>query len=652
MNTFYNFFYTTLLLLFLHTSFSQTPDTTINRYATAEDANYWSSVNEGDYIFFKGNIRDGAAIYAGGTVFHVNLPVGKKILIWQGNYERILIDGQYCESTEANPTIVTNLGGQVRWGESYLANNKRTLELFNFDYLYLTGKYDETLQTGHEDFLGHDNGANYSDPEYYKKYGLWGNPKWSGDRTESNFSNVIRIHGFKELKLSYVAATEGGFAGFNIKSDNPSDPERVIVDIQDCFAGWLESEGFYISYSTSAENQDLTELTFKNNIMVFCGAESLQTDNLTEGTSIANNVAFTGACFFRRPFQDNFQDGLHQFSFVEGGVTVENNVMMVGNSLHQMRFKDPGTGRAFPDVSKKVVMTNNYYGYSRTNITYIWEGDGITPYVVNGNFYGPVSVPSSRDAYLNEEGWSEFFRICNTQTDITLENLTYPSGKLLFDQNQCGTSQVTSINNTEAVAPLVEFHNSGFSKDQDYRNITFWSATYGTADKEGVYIPYEVDDIVFYYDTDGNTKFFKCIQDHEGDFDPNTSTTYWKQLLWNGNAMPPLDLRLLNGNFYELKDMGLTYKAPVLSVTEVKDEKELKIFPNPAQELVTVALPNQRVYEGELTITDLAGRLIRSMNIAPSIRSIEVSTMSLPKGVYFINFNNEEKKYSYRLIVR
>ncbi|MEM6347567.1 MAG: hypothetical protein AAF927_27010, partial [Bacteroidota bacterium] len=210
-----------LLLFFFTCSFvwnplfsQSTPDTTTNRYADSQDAAFWPTVNEGDYIFFKGNTNSGQVIYAGGTVFHVNLPLGKKILIWRGSYKRILIDGKFCVSSSGQPTIVTNLGGQVKWGYSEDANSNRTLDLFNFQYLFLTGKYDPSAQTGDPAYLGHNGGADYGSGNFYEQYGMWGNPKWSGDRFNGSFANIVRIRNFDECKVSYVAASEGGFAGF------------------------------------------------------------------------------------------------------------------------------------------------------------------------------------------------------------------------------------------------------------------------------------------------------------------------------------------------------------------------------------------------------------------------------------------------------
>lgn len=644
-----------LLLSFSQTLYAFTPDTVTNRYATAEDANFWSSVNEGDYIFFKGNVANGRAIHAGGTVFHVKLSLGKKILLWRYNYRSIFIDGKFCESTEAQPTVITNLGGQVKWGYSEEKNNSRGLKITGFQHLYLTGKYDEAQQTGDANFLGHNAGKDFDKGNYHERYGLWGNPRWSGYRFNGSFTNIVRIEGFKTCKVSYVATTEGGFAGFNIKSDNPANPKRVDINIQDCFAGWTESEGYYISYSTSAKGQDLTKLTFRNNIAVFCGTESFQTDNLVEGSVLENNIAFAGACFFRRPFQDRFQDGLHQFSFVEGGVTVQNNIMITGNSLHQIRYKDAGAGRAFPAANKKVLFKNNYYGYARSSISYVWEGDGITPYEIDGNIYGPVSTPSTRDAYNGTQNGSDYIKVCNVKNNITFKNIMSPGDRPLYRKTDCGTSKIDSSKLTTGAAPLIEFVNAGFDVNTDYRKITFWSADYQTTDKKGQFIPYKQGDYVFYFDNTGKTKFYKCLQNHSGNFDPNTSPTYWEVITWNGRNLPPLDLRVKTKTFYEERGIGLTYNKDVVSaLTSPKStgEERLLVYPNPSKGLVTLQLPQRfKLQKGStLQLIDIYGKVILSQAIQTNFPQLNVA--GLAKGYYFLVVSNTQQNLRAKLIVK
>lgn len=584
------------------------PDTTTNRYATALDASYWSTVNQGDFIFFKGNNDNNRSIYFNGSTGRiVTLPLGKKILIWRGEYRRIFINGSTCTSSATQPTIITNLGGQVKWGYSTAQNHYRSLELYNFEYIHLTGKYDPIAQTGDPNYLGHNNGNDYDSPNFHEHYGLWGNPRWSGQRYNSTFSNIVRIRGFQSCKVAYVAASEGGFAGFNIKTDNPTIPSEVEIDIQDCFVAMTESEGFYISYSTSAANQDITKLTLRNNIMAFCGTESMQTDNLVEGSLIEHNVAFAGACFHRRPFQDYYQDGLHQFSFCEGGVTVQNNAMITGSSLHQLRYKAPGVGRVNPSLTKKVLMKNNYYGFSRSNVSYTWQGDGITPYLIDSNIYGPISPTTTRDAYTSITEWPHYFRICNSNTSIAIHNTIYPQGRPLY-KDYCGSNVIDTVQNITAVAPVLEFVNSGFPDTTDYRNITYWSAEYETAEKAGIFIPYEIGDYVFYDDTLGHTHFYVCIQAHAGNYNPNNAPLYWQLKTWNGHRLPPLDLRMRDGSFYDQRNIGLIYKDIALntgSITIDQSIQNLLIYPNPTQQIIYIGSDSKIK---QVTLIDLQGR--------------------------------------------
>ncbi len=630
-----------LFLLFFFLFFSLItngqPDTITNRIATAEDEAYWPTVNIGDYIFFRGNNSNNKAIYARSNVIKVSLDLGKKILIWRGEYERIFIDGTYCESTKEKPTVITNLGGQVKWGYSEKNDQYRALELMNFEHLLLTGKYDSIAQTGHPNYLGHNDGLNMDQGDYHQKYGLWGNPRWSGMRFYTGVSNIVRIWGFKTCKVDYVAATEGGFAGFNIKTDNPSNPKRVEIDIQNCFIGWTESEGVYISYSTSAANQDLTKLTLKNNIFVFTGTEALQTDNLTEGSVIENNVVFVASCFHRRPFQDLYQDGLHQFSFVEGGITVQDNIMLTGSYCHQIRYKDPGVGRAFPSADKKVVFKNNYYGYTRTSISYVWSGDGITKYLIDGNIYGPVYTPAYRDPYNSNTTYPAYIRICNSNTEITCQNIIYPPGRQLY-KGSCGIAKVTGINNEVKIAPLLSFKNSGFSDSVDYRNFTFWSATYGTSDKKGIFIPYKKDDIIFYYDENGVTKFFKCLLEHTGDFNPLSSPDKWQLLSWDGNYKPPLDLRLKENSYYNNLKMGLNFNKEITSVFEINSNTQnrndfFEVYPNPAKNYLIVKSKKPCTFDLQLISLD-SSVILKILKESSSYEKLDIA--NIRSGVYIL----------------
>lgn len=556
----------TPLLLCAGMLLANEPDTTINRYATAEDAVYWHNVNEGDYLFFQGNSDSGAKIYSSSSKDPINLPIGGKILLYTNAYERIYISGAHCQNTEEIPTVITNFGGQVRWGESLDANQYRGLELVDFDYVHLTGKYDPEAQTGHPDYRGHDAGRAFDSGDYYEKYGLWGYMKWSGPRADQGYGNIVRAYRYKSLKIDYVASWGGGFASFNLKTDGPSSPQTVKVDVQDTFSGLGEGEGFYISYSTAAEGQDATQLILRNNIIVLTGAEGLQTDNLAPGSIIENNVVFGTGRFYRMPFQGLYQDNAHQFSFVAGDVTVRNNIVFgTTGYLIAPRYRDAGDGRFTPSPDESVVIENNYYGHGQDSIGYVWQGDGVTPLLYVNNVFGDISVPTTDDSRSDSDPIEAFINFGNDNSPITLRNNLYPPGANFYRFSRgSGANVVEDTGNQQVETAAPTFVNTGFGEHFDPRRIAFYTPTYinspGGA-KDGQAVPYRVGDIVYTYDESGETLFFECLQDHAGDIrrSPLRSIEYWAQMTWNGRPRPPFDLRVKQDTYYNYRKMGTTY---------------------------------------------------------------------------------------------
>jgi hypothetical protein len=555
-------------------AWAQMPDTTVNRYATAADAAWWPTVNQGDYIFFKGNNDSNASIYSTPTNNPITLPLGKKILIWQGSYKRIHIDGTNCASTASQPTIVTNLGGQVKWGYNTTTSQYRGLELALFANVFLTGKYDPVAKTGDPNYLGHNGGADLGSGNYYERYGFQSDQRWTGTINASGNPNCVRIHDFQTCKVNYVAAWGDGFAGFNIKTDLkagvPPAPTMVTVDVQDCFAGFVTGEGFYIgNTATDSSTQDFIKVTLRNNIVVCAGTEAYQTNNLLAGSVIENNVGVGSAMFFRTPFQYGSQQGLQQIGFMEGGVTVRKNIL-TGGGDHQwfLQYCLPGTrfsALGLTPSTAPFLLENNYMGFGRRSVGYIHPAsDGATPYQFLNNVFGPLSVPHTNDAD-NYGQVPAGLDVYNSINSIALTGNHFNPDLPAFYMGTGNGSNLTESGSVYVEAPVLRFKNLGFSDGVDLRRITFWAAQYNKyTDKLGQNIPYQQGDIVYYYNTQagatqGETRFFQCVATHTVSTDPNTSPALWQQLTWGGRSLPPLDVRMVPNTYYNYRAMGLTY---------------------------------------------------------------------------------------------
>jgi len=78
------------------------------------------------------------------------------------------------------------------------------------------------------------------------------------------------------------------------------------------------------------------------------------------------------------------------------------------------------------------------------------------------------------------------------------------------------------------------------------------------------------------------------------------------------------------------------------------DNSLLSIFPNPAQDIVTVDLAKLNVKNIQLTVTDVNGKIIHSEKSAAYLISLDVSDYA--SGIYFVNIIGDNKYFNKKLI--
>ena len=75
------------------------------------------------------------------------------------------------------------------------------------------------------------------------------------------------------------------------------------------------------------------------------------------------------------------------------------------------------------------------------------------------------------------------------------------------------------------------------------------------------------------------------------------------------------------------------------------------LYPNPARQRVTLALAAlpRAAAPGTVTLTDLAGRVLRRQSIAPGIQELVLDLSALPIGVYVVQVEQAGQRYAQRL---
>lgn len=81
-------------------------------------------------------------------------------------------------------------------------------------------------------------------------------------------------------------------------------------------------------------------------------------------------------------------------------------------------------------------------------------------------------------------------------------------------------------------------------------------------------------------------------------------------------------------------------------------KNELKVFPNPASEMITIQLPEGFKKADLLTIFNTMGGLVMQKNISTTGNSFAVNISNLNQGLYFLNINSLTTNISVKLIVK
>ncbi len=84
-----------------------------------------------------------------------------------------------------------------------------------------------------------------------------------------------------------------------------------------------------------------------------------------------------------------------------------------------------------------------------------------------------------------------------------------------------------------------------------------------------------------------------------------------------------------------------------LGTNELISSKELSIYPNPIQDILTIDLKENS--EALVTITDISGKIVTSENVTNSI--CKISTSNFAKGQYFVNISSKEMNLT-RMIIK
>lgn len=144
------------------------------------------------------------------------------------------------------------------------------------------------------------------------------------------------------------------------------------------------------------------------------------------------------------------------------------------------------------------------------------------------------------------------------------------------------------------------------------------------------------------YESTGQLKFLKAngvtvIKNWDGDFGANSHYEFTVGYSLGNN--PP--------------KTALTEPVHNTGIAEVINTADMRVFPNPASNLINIQIDLSKEAGGLIQLTDISGRTVRTYHVDNSAHHfITVPTTDLSKGMYFVNFVAQGMNVCKRVIVQ
>lgn len=514
----------------------------------------YPQVEVGDYLIFNANnLRH---IYKDQTLTD-SIHYPNKILIKAGNYDLIHLRLSSVRGESArNRVPITNFLGQVR---------TRVFRIYDGRYWRLTGQYDPLKRIGSPWFRGcrqREETVNFGFSR--GTYGIWIRNGWISEEGNSNLSVEDAASHFE---IDHLEISDGGFAGALIKEENGEQP-MDSVHLHHLYIHDIGSEGIYLGSTQPDPQHQFNDLLVEHCAILRTGGEALQLEQLGRRCVVRNNVLW-GAMDWLSPFQ-RYQDNTAQFSVRAGGLTFVNNILIgAGEKFFNVSNKPlPG---AVPTGDSILVQNNLAWACRGPFGVYQFEQtDGVTPWVWSDNYWGHFQYDYDR-VYIDHHATADqVFSIASDDIVVTLRGNIYDDSRGRIGGAYAGSNAhfKRQDNRQDTLYPPEFIQLLGQSPDHNFLLWSRWTAEIGESPgftdyrtRKGEPAWYSVGEIVQYWHG-GDSRFYRCLQDHHGQEPPPQGNAYWALLHWvkpNGDTTyyPPDDVRLQYGSFYQQKGMGI-----------------------------------------------------------------------------------------------
>jgi len=158
---------------------------------------------------------------------------------------------------------------------------------------------------------------------------------------------------------------------------------------------------------------------------------------------------------------------------------------------------------------------------------------------------------------------------------------------------------------------------------------------------------------------DGNVTYFKLSPDIQtgftslGVFYPNGDSTQRIGIIPD-TFLSPTRAGIRHGRD-ELLDKALYIACKIAAVQNINNNQAtIKIYPNPADDIVYIQAANINTDKVKISITDVTGKSLEEKEYRPANNELntDFNVRTFPPGIYIVQFKTDTEQYNYKLIKR
>lgn len=447
-----------------------------------------------------------------------------------GHYTNLML-GNLPARDAAHPLIITNKGGQVVVGFNPQGNY--IWSMGGGAHWILTGRYDALSQTGDAAFAGHACGA-YAHSA--GTYGIVSDDDYAFSAPYLHMGLAVG-GGATDFEIEYVEVARSGFAGIRLLNDSSLglDKPMANVKVHDVYIHDTAAEGFYFGWTGAPPANEFPHLEIYNCRILRAGNETLQIQDLGDGTHVHHNTFISGGLHWLDNGLGRYQDNLLQMLVREGQIEIDHNVFIDGAGTLLNFFSSPEADQG--DGDRHVTFHDNYWADAIDLGGYLnGTADANSSFTFDGNTFRDLTFGyTPADPSATDPGVI-FSHNPPVMAPITFSNNHVQGDKPLMAPGPT----VTLTNNAADDPPAIELVGDDVVWSGPGKHLTAW-APVATVDASKPTVQYRAGDLVT--DGDGPT-LYRCTADSQNE-KPSTTPAKWQAL-----PAPSDDVRVKPGTTY------------------------------------------------------------------------------------------------------